>query len=320
MAIWMDGEPAGSILIPNLPIAVQSGAYRPAIGALCDSSGLYSSFFTGDIDEVRLSNRACTVGYFSVRTMIIPVSSRWNLISLPGAAGDARRITLFPDATSRAFAYTDHYIVRDSLHLGAGYWVKFPEAGAITLVCVGICEMPVDVSPGWNLIGSVCDPVPVSGILTTPPGLSTSSFYGYDGRYRRMDTIQPGKGYWVKAAQAGSLFLSASAPHPGPARGLIRITRTNETPPLPPNESDENGSPVPVEYALGQNYPNPFNPATTIRYQLPAVSYVRVTVFNTLGQVVSRLVDGIEDAGFRSVEWDALSAATGIYFCRMDAV
>ncbi|MFQ5869571.1 MAG: T9SS type A sorting domain-containing protein [Candidatus Zixiibacteriota bacterium] len=70
---------------------------------------------------------------------------------------------------------------------------------------------------------------------------------------------------------------------------------------------------------LYQNYPNPFNATTVINYQLPAHSHVRLEVYNTLGQKVTALVDETQEAGYRSVSWDASGVSSGLYFYRLTA-
>jgi streptogramin lyase len=42
------------------------------------------------------------------------------------------------------------------------------------------------------------------------------------------------------------------------------------------------GEGIPTEFALHENYPNPFNPSTTLRFDLPEVSNITLTIFKTL--------------------------------------
>ncbi len=74
---------------------------------------------------------------------------------------------------------------------------------------------------------------------------------------------------------------------------------------------------VPLRYTLYQNYPNPFNPTTIIRYSLPQTGYVKLTVYNILGEKVLSLVDGYQKAGEKRVRWQANSFSSGIYFCQL---
>jgi len=69
---------------------------------------------------------------------------------------------------------------------------------------------------------------------------------------------------------------------------------------------------------LEQNYPNPFNPATTITFQLPKQSRVLLRVFDLLGREIATLVDGMEQAGVRSVQFDAGMLGSGVYFYRLE--
>jgi len=76
---------------------------------------------------------------------------------------------------------------------------------------------------------------------------------------------------------------------------------------------------VPIEYELSQNYPNPFNPQTTVVFSLPERSRVALTIYNTLGQEVEKLVEGEMPAGFHEAVWDASNHASGVYFYRLTA-
>jgi photosystem II stability/assembly factor-like uncharacterized protein len=77
---------------------------------------------------------------------------------------------------------------------------------------------------------------------------------------------------------------------------------------------------LPKKYELLQNYPDPFNPTTTIRYQIPAFSKVLIRIYNVLGQEVATLVNEQKKAGTYSVEWNASSAPSGVYFYRTEVV
>jgi len=81
------------------------------------------------------------------------------------------------------------------------------------------------------------------------------------------------------------------------------------------------GLPVghPAASRLEQNYPNPFNPSTTIRYQLPRRVHVSLTVFDLLGREVAVLADAFQDAGYKSVNFDATDLPSGVYFYRLTA-
>jgi hypothetical protein len=76
---------------------------------------------------------------------------------------------------------------------------------------------------------------------------------------------------------------------------------------------------VPHEYDLSQNFPNPFNPSTVIQYAIPVKSHVLLTVHNLLGQVVSTIVNGEQEAGVHEVKFEALNLASGVYLYRLEA-
>jgi hypothetical protein len=75
----------------------------------------------------------------------------------------------------------------------------------------------------------------------------------------------------------------------------------------------------PKTFTLPANYPNPFNPSTTIKFSLPRTGYVRLQVFNILGEVVATLVSEELNAGTYTTLWNASRMASGAYFYRLQA-
>ena len=76
-------------------------------------------------------------------------------------------------------------------------------------------------------------------------------------------------------------------------------------------------SDFPITYSLAQNYPNPFNPSATITYGIPSESEVKLMVYNVLGEEIAVLVDRIEQAGNKTVSWNASAAPSGVYLYRL---
>ncbi len=76
---------------------------------------------------------------------------------------------------------------------------------------------------------------------------------------------------------------------------------------------------LPNSFTLSQNYPNPFNPSTTIRYALPQRSHVTLKIFDLFGRELATLVNETKDAGNYSVQWNASTLSSGVYFYRLQA-
>lgn len=74
----------------------------------------------------------------------------------------------------------------------------------------------------------------------------------------------------------------------------------------------------PFAFNLEQNYPNPFNPSTTINYTIAKEGMVELSVFNSAGQQVTKLVNTVQMPGDYNATWDALSVPSGIYFYRLE--
>jgi serine protease len=125
-------------------------------------------------------------------------------------------------------------------------------------------------------------------------------------------TIPAGGKQMVGFALLGGTDLAELQTHADAARAKWDVIRS-----LVDVAGDEGLQPV--SFHLEQNYPNPFNPSTVIRYALPVRGHAILKVFNTLGQEVATLVDGDQEAGIKSVEFNAGGLASGMYFYRLQS-
>ncbi len=81
---------------------------------------------------------------------------------------------------------------------------------------------------------------------------------------------------------------------------------------------------LPGSFSLLQNYPNPFNPVTTIKFRTVHPANVNLTIYNSKGQYVKKLVSTYLPGGEYRFKWDGRNetgknVASGVYFYRLDA-
>ena len=80
----------------------------------------------------------------------------------------------------------------------------------------------------------------------------------------------------------------------------------------------EDPTTLPIDFQLEQNYPNPFNPSTTIEFALPERSFVKLSIYNTLGQEIETLVNEEKGVGVHRIVWNASAYPSGIYFYKLE--
>ncbi len=350
------------------------------------------------------------------------VFSGWNLFSLPVLAEHTALDSLLPSAVSEAFSYSGAYTVQSHLQTGTGYWIRFAGNERPSILGDILENKIIPLAEGWNMIGTLSFPVNVTSVITFPPGLLASHFFGYRNGYLVADSLLPMRGYWVNARSAGQLVLASGAGmrkmqplhsllatfssisirgSDGAIQELyftdasnIKPDQFRMPPALPQGYFDArfaDGNMVevagkdasrdvqivlrspsypvtiswnlktpslvsslavdgqvtvmkgesalclsqpaskimlrfgpashpllPDRFALEQSYPNPFNPSTTIRYTVAARARVRLVVYTILGQSVATLVDRVEEAGYRSVTWNASDHPSGVYYYRIE--
>jgi flagellar hook assembly protein FlgD len=81
---------------------------------------------------------------------------------------------------------------------------------------------------------------------------------------------------------------------------------------------------IPTSFELTQNYPNPFNPTTVIKYSLPESRDVKLVIYNSLGEKVKTLVNGIQEPGYYTTIWEGtndqgIKVGSGMYIYAIKA-
>ena len=75
---------------------------------------------------------------------------------------------------------------------------------------------------------------------------------------------------------------------------------------------------VPTKYEMSQNYPNPFNPTTKIDFALPADGKVSLKIYDITGKEILSIINNeFRSAGFYTINMNASSLSSGVYFYRM---
>ncbi len=166
--------------------------------------GLVETAFSGS-DTLQLTCSPFTVS----------VNPGWNLLSVPVLVPDYRRLELYPTSISYAFSYNHSYVPTNVLSNGVGYWLKFVYPDSFTFTGDSLFTDTINLVQGWNMIGSISFPVPVSSVMILPfDPFNHSQFFGYIlNGYTIATTLYPGNGYWVKVSQAGQMILNANGSH-----------------------------------------------------------------------------------------------------------
>ncbi|NOR44689.1 MAG: T9SS type A sorting domain-containing protein [Candidatus Delongbacteria bacterium] len=160
-----------------------------------------------------------------------------------------------------------------------------------------------------------------------PDSITVSSIYNSEGVYQLEDVP-----YLPKTLCAGDT-LSFNVEF-NPLKNIIytdMIQITSNDPITPISKIILHGEGInevsiaesmPSTFQIYQNYPNPFNPSTTIEYSINKKSHVELYVYNSNGEFIRRLVNGIQETGSYNVEFNAEQLSVGLYFyeLRIDGI
>jgi len=241
------------------------------------------------------------------------------------------------------FGYTDAYTVSEILASGEGYWLRAFQDGEITLTSGALAKIaPRDFSlkgkansltvNGMDLYFGV----EISarerlsyGLPPKPPSGAFDVRFSGDTKIAmdkaEIEVMNPSQTLTISydiiidAGDHMSWILISESGNEFTLEGTGEITiPTEETFTL------ERKAIIPIAYTLHQNYPNPFNPITSLRYDLPEQAQVTLTVYDLMGREVTQLVNTTQEAGYRSVQWDATNSfgkpvSAGVYLYQIRA-
>jgi hypothetical protein len=344
--------------IVGLPLYVEDASYGTlfpdAVGGTL--YGYEGSYYGSDVLEVGngywlvfTTDGSAEISGEEITNLTISLSEGWNLITGISSPVAVESI-IDPDdiiVSGTIYGYGGSYYNADAIEPGKGYWINSSADGEITLsstVLVTKTLAQVNHLEGSNELDF--NNGEYSAILyfgkevadehkdnySLPPTFPHMAFdvrFNEDMKYAfesgdievlntsdnltiSYDVIIDAGEYmnWVLTSESGEEYLLEGT-------GEITVP-TEETFTL------ERKAIIPISYTLHQNYPNPFNPITSLRYDLPEQAQVTLTVYDLIGREVTQLVNTAQEAGYRSVQWNATDmhgkpVSAGVYLYQIRA-
>ncbi|HLX11237.1 MAG TPA: YCF48-related protein, partial [Bacteroidota bacterium] len=195
----------GSYTFGGLPFGTYSVSITPQASWTQTTAATYSTTLYSGNPSANSRN----FGEYIPNGSVFSIAKGWNLLSLPVVTSDPRVTTVFPNASSGAYVYSNGYLAVDTVLPGPGFWLKFPATQTVVISGTVQHADTITVQAGWNMIGSVGGSVSTSAMTSEPGGIIVGNIFDFAGSYHAVTEIAPGKGYWIKVNQAGKIILTA---------------------------------------------------------------------------------------------------------------
>ena len=106
------------------------------------------------------------------------------------------------------YFFDSGYISGTVLTNGEGYWLRFPNEGFSIITGIPIYELIINLNEGWNLISGISNILDISEIIDPDGIIIPGTGYSFNsGGYSNAETIEPGKGYWIRANTSGTITI-----------------------------------------------------------------------------------------------------------------
>jgi len=294
-----------------------------------------------------IDDESVTFSGIPLNEITLSLSAGWNLFSGLSTALMPEYLYSFSIIQDGTLNGLDgDYFSPESIEPGIGYWVRATEGGEITLTSGSfVRQVPFvnrmndansisffNESYSTNLYFGVDVPEDERLSYSLPPTFPQMAFdvrFSGDMKYvvdsgeigvlNHSETLNIGFDIKVEAGENLNWVLTTESGKKYILEGTGELT-------VPSAERFvlNRGSVIPITFALHQNLPNPFNPITTLRYDLPSDALVTLIIYDMLGKEVTQLINSVQDAGYRSVQWDATNmhgkpVSAGLYLYTIQA-
>jgi hypothetical protein len=263
----------------------------------------------------------------------------WNLIGGYELSVGTAGITTNPSGLQSGpiYKYSGGYQIATTLDPGYGYWIKLTSAGQIIIPETLAKADTKYFAEDWGRI-TVTDAAGINYTLYAVKGETDLSQYElppapptemFDIRYS-SGRIAEDLNSSIKSIDMNGVTYPLTVRVEGMDIRLMDESGKNININLKSGEdvviSDAtinklmvSGELISYKYALEQNYPNPFNPNTTIKYSVQQAGKVTLSLFNTLGEEMTKLVNEEKPAGNYELTWYAANLPSGVYFYQLKA-
>ena len=135
----------------------------------------------------------------------------WNMVGLPVMISDPSYQNVYSNAVENTlYSFGEGYQSETELVPGNGYWLRFAQEGANTIIGGAIHEVTVPLTQDWNMISGPSFYCDVDGIIDPDDLIVPGTFYGFGNGYESTSILEPGKGYWVRSYGAGEVLVVPS--------------------------------------------------------------------------------------------------------------